>query len=352
MAADSLAALRDALARGETPVCVDAAGSTVDIGAATALQLKSGLFPLDEPTRFVPDGTAQPLRVVLQAWLHAKLLANAYLSDSETHGIPTLLFLHRTDLTTYLSGASDQLQFVEVAKDSSAPAAIAKTEITDPFLRLVYAHERALVDHNTALRGAKQADFGYVAREAEQKLVSAWRKADKAQSSSRSAPASSSRAAVPIIVLLPLPSALLSLANVKHFLGDGVFVSPQEAGAAPGGLVKLTHKLERLGKLFSFLVVDNVAQLTKPEYWDRVVAIFTTGQAWQFKQYPNGGNPQRMFRNIKGFYLGYTGDAVPAAMRDWNVEVVQVDRTRRFRDRQALEALWDSLDKWMGGRGW
>lgn len=50
-----------------------------------------------------------------------------------------------------------------------------------------------------------------------------------------------------------------------------------------------------------YRVVDNPQRLTQGE-WDRVVAVFVMGPAWQFKGWPWDGNPVEIFSKSK-YYL-------------------------------------------------
>lgn len=47
-----------------------------------------------------------------------------------------------------------------------------------------------------------------------------------------------------------------------------------------------------------YRVVDNPGRLSAAE-WDRVVAVFVQGPAWQFKGWPWDGNPVQIFDNSK-----------------------------------------------------
>lgn len=51
-----------------------------------------------------------------------------------------------------------------------------------------------------------------------------------------------------------------------------------------------------------YRVVDNPQRLTKSE-WDRVVAVFVMGPAWQFKGWPWDGNPVEIFSKSKYTYI-------------------------------------------------
>jgi parafibromin len=48
------------------------------------------------------------------------------------------------------------------------------------------------------------------------------------------------------------------------------------------------------GLTVPYRVTDNPGKLTNAE-WDRVVAVFAMGPAWQFKGWPYDGNPVEIF---------------------------------------------------------
>ncbi|KAK5625392.1 hypothetical protein RRF57_001108 [Xylaria bambusicola] len=111
-----------------------------------------------------------------------------------------------------------------------------------------------------------------------------------------------------------------------------------------------------------FILVEGAEQF-KPEYWNRVVAVFTTGQAWQFKNY-KWSNPTELFRHIPGIYVGWRGEQPPESVRTWGHRVhnVTVDRwknpgtttvdTSRWRDREAVEGIWKMIENNMRAKGW
>jgi parafibromin len=108
-----------------------------------------------------------------------------------------------------------------------------------------------------------------------------------------------------------------------------------------------------------FIIVDTPEQF-KPEYWSRVVAVFTTGQAWQFKSY-KWQQPQDLFRHTLGVYVGFRGDQMPETIRGWGrgVLTTQVDKysagasaSSRFRDREVVENIWKAIEENMRQKGW
>lgn len=108
-----------------------------------------------------------------------------------------------------------------------------------------------------------------------------------------------------------------------------------------------------------FIIVDTPEQF-KPEYWSRVVAVFTTGQAWQFKSY-KWQQPVDLFRHTLGVYVGWRGDPLPETVRGWGRGVlsVQIDKwnpgagkASRFRDSEVVEGIWKAIEDNMRHKGW
>ncbi|GME83259.1 unnamed protein product [Ambrosiozyma monospora] len=141
------------------------------------------------------------------------------------------------------------------------------------------------------------------------------------------------------------------MANVKSFLQDGKFQDSTTLPTTNTNMLQITRQSKKFNRPVKFLVVNNVDKFfTKPEHWDRVVAIFTTGQEWQFKNYKYT-QPNVLFQKYKGFYVGYHGDIVPSTVNSWNVQIVEINRNQRFRDRQISEFFWESLEKFMASKG-
>ena len=66
------------------------------------------------------------------------------------------------------------------------------------------------------------------------------------------------------------------------FLEEGKFVPPEQAAQEAGGgrgpeLLHISHKSNRFGgRPVRYVVVEGVEKF-RPDYWDRVVCVFTTG---------------------------------------------------------------------------
>jgi len=132
-------------------------------------------------------------------------------------------------------------------------------------------------------------------------------------------------------------------------------------------LLHITRTLKSLGdKPFRFIIVDSPEQF-KPDYWSRVVAVFTTGQKWQFSSY-RWREPQQLFGNVLGIYVGERGLPIPNEVGGWgrSVRTFQVERwderahgasvesgireSRRWRDRETVEEVWRAIETHMRGK--
>ncbi|ODV87358.1 hypothetical protein CANARDRAFT_26760 [[Candida] arabinofermentans NRRL YB-2248] len=375
-----------------------------DVGEATALIIDGEEIPLSEKTDFIGnDNTNQTLRAIYQCWLNNESSTTEYIAACEKNKIPVISFMERTELISFLNGSSETCSYLKVdaaalnefassskstgksegADNENKDSKKRKIEL-DPFLKEILANERDLVDHNKALRGSKPVDFSSVAKECEYKIIrlsksdstsgssKAAATAYKSSSSSSSVPkpaavprhrpsSSTSTSSVvtapaknkdPIIILSPSASSILTMNNVKEFLQDGKFVDTTDMPMSAKNMLQLSRDSKKFNRKMKFLVVSNVDKFfTKPEYWDRVVAVFTTGQEWQFKNYKYS-QPNDIFQKYKGFYIHYNGDIVPPKINSWNVQTITIDRNQRFKDRQTSEFLWESLEKFMSTKGY
>jgi ribosomal protein L21E len=101
------------------------------------------------------------------------------------------------------------------------------------------------------------------------------------------------------IILVPShfdTNSLINVFNAKAFLDDGKWVSPEEMQKKFKGNVPKSVSIKRPsvklpGKTYAkFEILSEVKNL-KPEDWERVVAVFASGQTWQFKDYKPTSDP-------------------------------------------------------------
>lgn len=348
-------------------------------------------FQLDETTEFEIDGTGIPLRVVIHCWLHKDSSAADYLADCQNKQLSNVSFLQRTDLLNWLSGATEVSQYVKLsnsvkegednisANDDKTPKEI-ETKVSnaqsegnkttgetsnvnselDPVVADASSHERVLLDHNSSLRGSKVINFGYLIKDAELKLVQSIKSSLR---SKKSAPNGTSHGRVsknhtsktaprkdPIILIPSAASSLFTIANIKQFLQDSQYINPRDLSASQTDLVTVEKKFDRLARPVRFMIVNNTRMFTKPEYWDRVVAVVTMGHTWQFNNY-QWNTPQELFQHCKGYYFHFTGDAVPQHVQQWNVQKIELDKSKRFKDVEVARFFWNSLEKELIARG-
>ncbi|KAK6198701.1 accessory factor associated with RNA polymerase II [Scheffersomyces amazonensis] len=330
-------------------------------------------YELDTVTNFYNDDKAQNLRAVVFCWLHDKSSIVDYRRECTELGIPDFKFLVKTELTTWLNGNSDSCTFVKEEEDDNENKSLKKTsgadisttstsgtgsgssssstkkhKLEDPQIDRISVFERESIDHNAALRGSKNIDFGYLISDAK-KFISQLKRARTSGDIKKKSSGGPKKQ--PIIIVSPATTALLSLSNVKQFLEEGAFVEPDPSNK-PTGLVTIRHKSDKLiSSAQQIIVVDNVDMFNKPEYWDRVVAIFTTGQAWQFSKYKYA-KPEELFQHYAGFYLSYQADPTPRQIKDWNVNEIKVDRDKRFRDTMIVRDFWTDIDKILLAKGY
>jgi hypothetical protein len=131
--------------------------------------------------------------------------------------------------------------------------------------------------------------------------------------------------ATPIIIVPNALTSNITLGNVAHFLMSGEYVplDPKK------GHTQETEKMIFHGHNnvnCEFKVVDNVSKFKeRPEYWDRVVAVFVSGQPWQFKNW-KWSEPVDLFQNVLGVHLLFADSEVNTNVSGWNCKILKVKR--------------------------
>ncbi|XP_044728391.1 parafibromin [Chrysoperla carnea] len=150
----------------------------------------------------------------------------------------------------------------------------------------------------------------------------------------------------PIIIIPAATTSLISMYNAKDILQDLKFVSAEQK-KAEGARRDNELLLQRLrgNVTVPYRVVDNPAKLS-PADWDRVVAVFVMGPAWQFKGYP-WEQPVEIFSKICAFHLKYDEMKLDANVAKWAVTVIELSRTKRHLDRASIMIFWEQLDKFI-----
>ncbi|KAI1108949.1 RNA pol II accessory factor, Cdc73 family-domain-containing protein [Nemania sp. NC0429] len=403
---DPLLLLRQSIASGSAiiPTASDeASAAEVSLSQATHLTFTSPArisLSIDTPTRFVSNDTPVDLRSIYFAWLNREVAIpeyNSYASqlNQDLGGkaqVHKFAYIEKLDLITWLEGASEESECIKplaADKDGTASAATAALASKgaaaptagaaasgrsgkgslDPRLASIYNSERKMGNRNSVLRGIKPTDFSHVRKFAA--LFMAKKPLHPSSSNIPSNPALAShqkqKRPDPIILLSPSASSLLRMSNIKSFLETCQYVPPNSLTANSSTMANMLH-INRIMKDIDanrpmrFILVEGTEQF-KPEYWNRVVAIFTTGQTWQFKNY-KWSNPNELFRHVPGIYVGWRGEQPPESVRTWGHRVmnVAVDRwsnpgtttvdSSRWRDREAVEGIWKAIENNMRSKGW
>ncbi|EGV62835.1 accessory factor associated with RNA polymerase II [Yamadazyma tenuis] len=335
-----------------------------NINQAVSLKIGDNVYDINSDTNFFNqvESDKQSLKAVVFCWIHDKSSIVDYKNECAKQSIPEFKFLVKTDLSTWLSGTSDTCKFVDdstseaaapdsgVTSEEGATREKRKLEEEDPQMARISGFEINSIDHNVILRGSKNLEFNYLLKDA--KLFINQLKKNK--SSSSHSKNTSRHLKSPIILLSPSTSALLSLSNIKAFLEEARFIDPttNSLPKPANGITVIERKSDKLHPAaHKITVVDNVDFFTKPEYWDRVVGIFTTGQSWQFNKYKYS-NPDVLFQKYPGFYMCYQSDVVPKQIKDWNIRQVRVDRDKRFRDKMIVNDFWNDLERILVQRGY
>ncbi|KAL8682501.1 MAG: hypothetical protein Q9186_001448 [Xanthomendoza sp. 1 TL-2023] len=407
---DPLLRLRQSIAAKEAPITTTSpdpsSEATDNLATATHLRFNDPptSYSLDTPTRFLSSDKPVDLRSIWFAWQKKDVAIPDYIASAQSLNeelavkdgaskVQNLVFVERLDLITWLEGASEESEYIKgLESDASAtrsaqvasgaaggvstvPSGAAGTRggrTTDPRLQEIYNGERRMGDRNSVLRGIKPTDFSHVRKLAESflsrsrpskslptqpTLVSNPGKPPIAQK-----PSHSSRRPDPIILLSPSASSLLRLSNIKSFLSDGIYTPPTTSTTA-ANILHISRLLPSIDahRPLRFILVDTPEQF-KPDYWGRVVAVFTTGQMWQFKGY-KWQDPRELFKETLGVYVGWRGEDVPASVKGWGRGVLSVGVEKwnpgmgggaqgRWRDREVVEGVWGRVEEWMRGKGW
>ena len=355
--------------------------------------------PLVQSTRFISkiQNRELDLRSVYFCWLNKDTGVSEYIGAvsalneelkkvGKDEQVTNLVFAEKLDLVTWLAGdvGEEESEYIrslddnkqarkeadEAAKTAQGGEDVAMRDasLTDGAarkreedrLREIYAAERKMGDRNTVLRGVKIQDFGgirkysalFMGKRAEQQPASTPALTNNPALRPPVKAAQPGRRPEPIILLSPSASSLLRMPNIKSFLVDGVYTPPDSGSGS--NILHISRALPSISSHpLRFILVDSPDNF-RPDYWSRVVAVFTTGQTWQFKNY-KWQNPAELFAHALGVYVGWKGEVVPDTVKGWGrgVLTVQIDKgSQRWRDREVVEDVWSAVEGRMKALGW
>ncbi|KDQ59793.1 hypothetical protein JAAARDRAFT_126976 [Jaapia argillacea MUCL 33604] len=231
-------------------------------------------------------------------------------------------------------------------------------------VKKIKQNEIELRDRNTVLRGTKPNNFSAIRNVYADKLKK-MKEANKPGAASASTPTTPENM-YPIIMISSSPTALITMHNVKRFLQESVFepsttARSRSSSSRAEDLIPIYRSRSHISPSGQettsharYFVVDGVEALGKfgPDAWDRVVAVMTTGQAWQFRPY-KWSDPRVLFHHVKGFYFKWSNDPPNNTIKDWNVTELKIDPSRRHVDKAVVAHFWKTLDAWvMSNKPW
>lgn len=111
----------------------------------------------------------------------------------------------------------------------------------------------------------------------------------------------------PIIIIPATMTSLITMYNAKDILQDMKFMTTEQKraqGSARENEV-LLQRVKEGNTTVPYRIIDNPTKLTAQD-WQRVVAVFVMGPAWQFKGWPWDASPVEIFSKSK-FRLVYYG---------------------------------------------
>uniref|UniRef100_A0A8C4SJF6 Parafibromin n=1 Tax=Erpetoichthys calabaricus TaxID=27687 RepID=A0A8C4SJF6_ERPCA len=161
----------------------------------------------------------------------------------------------------------------------------------------------------------------------------------------------------PIIIIPAAATSLITMLNAKDLLQDLKFV-PSEEKKKQGFQRETEVLLQRrkdqiqpggttLSVTVPYRVIDQPLKLATQD-WDRVVAVFVQGAAWQFKGWPwllPDGSPVDIFAKIRAFHLKYDEVKMDPNVQKWDVTVLELSHHKRHLDRPVFLRFWETLDK-------
>lgn len=176
---------------------------------------------------------------------------------------------------------------------------------------------------------------------------------------------------LPIILIPSGPTAAIQLFNVRSFLEDGDYIHPSQVFMSSGSAGDTSREdskpenvvvsprnffpreMLRNSAFSKFRVVDDPRKI---ENWDHVCACVVTGVDWQLQEWfqPDHpmrhlGRPSALFDYLRGFLGYFEEDKLPAALTQWNVHPLVLNRKYVKAKAHILQAytFWEELYKFI-----
>ncbi len=135
--------------------------------------------------------------------------------------------------------------------------------------------------------------------------------------------------------IIVVPNALTSPINLKNceeFLLNGKYINAKDIADKNQNEVRFVHGGLR------FKIINDPRKLPGSD-WDRVVAVFCTGQTWQFKDW-KWSTPVELFKNVLGIHLNVDDQVINPTVQSWNCKVIKIHPHKRHLDQTASNEFW------------
>jgi hypothetical protein len=129
----------------------------------------------------------------------------------------------------------------------------------------------------------------------------------------------------PIIVVPSALTSTITMINIQDFLLGGQYFTVEQkrnAGAHKERELLMLRQFPNKSQLM-YKIIDDPSRLS-PDEWERVVAVFATGQEWQFKNWQYS-SPVSLFQHVLGVHVCIDSAAVNANILSWNCKVLKVN---------------------------
>lgn len=146
-----------------------------------------------------------------------------------------------------------------------------------------------------------------------------------------------------IIIVPNSLSSLINIFNAKSFLREGIFKAVQSSQLDLNKKPKMEMFTRRVnGQDIHYKIIDDTKILTNDD-WQRVVAVFVTGQLWQIKAY-KWSNPTELFHHIPGFHLMMEGSTINPDIASWNCKILKLNQFKEHVNASASTDFWMRVD--------
>ncbi|KAL5483780.1 hypothetical protein EMCRGX_G020194 [Ephydatia muelleri] len=165
------------------------------------------------------------------------------------------------------------------------------------------------------------------------------------------------RSRTPIIIVPAATTSVITMYNARDFLEEFRYVPSEEkkTSGVKREVEMIIHRKKphptQPGQSLSipYRVIDNPLRLS-PQEWKQVVAVFVAGPTWQFKGWPgvlSDGSPVDIFTKVKAFHIKFDELKADKNIQQWDVQVLQISRSKRHLDKASMLQCWDSLERYM-----